>query len=711
MVIVRPLIHLLLIPTLLLSSGVRAGTMVPNDETWIEVDTGHFRLTSNAEEEITRRVARNLEELRAVLVETTGLGLTAPVPIHIIVFRDGESFTPYKTRYQGIPAPIGGFYLRSPDAAYIVINAGMRIDATSLMFHEYVHAVLADHLPGIPLWLGEGLACFFESFTADGDTATIGLPVDRFWDRYQGSGLIPMGEFLDVDRHSPHYRETARSGLFYFQSWALAHYLVLGIDDHRLELDRFFRLLDTRSPTEDGYRRALETDAIVLEVDLEEYLRQPSLPHQTVSVSMAADPATTARTVAQPEVLSLLGSLLAAQNPPRSGDAADHFEAALGLDPECARAHAGMALLAETDDRLAEAREGLMMAMTLAPNDGWIHYRWGAFLFHRTTSRAEAIAALERSLELDPGFGPTWAVLATAYAERREPGTDVMRVARHAFRLFPSDPDVIRSLLILSLADDLRDEASGLIETAFVGNPDGRSDAVALVIRNDLRRTNDAILATDLDTAAQRFALAQAEFCQISHEPGLALEIDLVQSRLAVAKASAGVDEAQRLYNAGWTQPALGLLEEVLAAETHQDVADEASLLRWKILNPGKTPPQKPTGPIYPLTSRGEIESLNRYLAEGDFDAALAFLIDLDSRVSATDRSWIDAKIDEIQRAITHNRFAESYNRAVDAINDGHPERAEAIIVDLLGLLPEGRDADVAKALLVRIRRPASRSP
>ena len=59
---------------------------------WIEVRTDHFRFFSNAGKGATRRVAVDLEELRAVLADLTDYELQSPIPTRIYVFRHDRSF-------------------------------------------------------------------------------------------------------------------------------------------------------------------------------------------------------------------------------------------------------------------------------------------------------------------------------------------------------------------------------------------------------------------------------------------------------------------------------------------------------------------------------------------------------------------------------------------------------------------------------------------
>ena len=82
--------------------------------------------------------------------------------------------------------------------------------------------------------------------------------------------------------------------------------------------------------------------------------------------------------------------------------------------------------------------------------------------------------------------------------------------------------------------------------------------------------------------------------------------------------------------------------------------------------------------------AKKENVSINQLIATDRLDEAVALLQDLNRRVGGQDRDWIDVKIEEIQRAIAQNRFAASYNRAVNQFNGGAYAAAIETLEDLL---------------------------
>jgi tetratricopeptide (TPR) repeat protein len=691
---------LVLVISFLLVSGASAEDFSePADaHGWIEIATDHFRVYSNAGTMLTTGLAHRLEEIRAVLMETIGYESFTARPLHIIVFATDASFSPY-----AMSDHTGGFYHRAPDAAYIAVSADPRWDPSRLIIHEYVHAVLADHIPDAPLWFNEGLAEFFESISVDGATARIGLPLKDRLLQLKRASLIPMDVFLAVDRQSPYYTGAEEKDRYYAQSWALVHALLLRSDTGTRGWQRLLGIIEQDPPDERALRTILGLETSTLEAYIGGYLQEDVLAQRVVEIPKIASYVPSVRTVAPAEALTLLGRLMTARNPPEIEAAAENYRRALHLDPRFARGHAGIGALAALDDRLVEAEAAFEHAVALDPDDAWIRYRLGAFLFHRTTSWQRAIEELETSVTLDPIFGPAWAVLAAAYAERRPADTPILETAETAHRLLPTDPEVSRALLTLRLDADLRDEAQDLVEATTAPDSPARRNAIASLITNDLLRARQNLVAGDLEVAAARLTRAEAEIDGASNPGRLVLEIREIERLILRAGFARSIEDAERLHRGGDSQAALDLLDEVLASEPDGQITNSAQAMQWRILNPGKPLPARFLGPLTTLTSKGEMDTLNRHIAAGEYNAALAVLQELDGRVSAADRSWIDVKIEEIRFALAHNRFAGDYNRAVDAFNSGDRRLAETILVGLVGDLPPGPEADRAWAFLGRI--------
>ncbi|MFP5284392.1 MAG: hypothetical protein ACLGI9_01495, partial [Thermoanaerobaculia bacterium] len=153
------------------------------------------------------------------------------------MFKDGRTLAPYRLVFEGRPVDVGGYFLSRPEANYVAVNADPRGDARSIVYHEYLHSVLRNNYPGLPLWLHEGLAQLYSTFVE----GRIGRPIEDHARFVQSNPLLPVSELFALDVHSKDYHEGARRKVFYAQTWALAHYLLVGSPSRRDLTLRYLR--------------------------------------------------------------------------------------------------------------------------------------------------------------------------------------------------------------------------------------------------------------------------------------------------------------------------------------------------------------------------------------------------------------------------------------------------------------------------------------
>src|ERR1700681_3995560 len=74
---------------------------------WLSIHSKNFLLVGNASESDIRRVGRTLEEFRsAVAVVFPKMEQASSAPTTILVFKNDESFKPFKPLYKGQPAEV-----------------------------------------------------------------------------------------------------------------------------------------------------------------------------------------------------------------------------------------------------------------------------------------------------------------------------------------------------------------------------------------------------------------------------------------------------------------------------------------------------------------------------------------------------------------------------------------------------------------------------
>src|SRR2546423_1163742 len=91
---------------------------------WVSIHTKNFLLAGNAEESDIRRAGRTLEEFRAaVAMVFPKMDQTSSVSTTILVFKNDESFKPYKPLYKGQPSNALAFFQPGEDVNYIALPA------------------------------------------------------------------------------------------------------------------------------------------------------------------------------------------------------------------------------------------------------------------------------------------------------------------------------------------------------------------------------------------------------------------------------------------------------------------------------------------------------------------------------------------------------------------------------------------------------------
>src|SRR5262249_46048547 len=199
------------------------------------------------------------------------LQFTSPTPTYVFAFRDQESFAPF-ARATG-SENVAGFFNSAGEANYIALNMGAGRAPESIVYHEDVHYLFEENDPLVRRWLNEGLAEYYSTFTVDNGVPSVGKPIESHIRWLRTHRLIPLAELFATTHASRDYHEGDRQGVFYAESWALVHYVLLG-SSHKAEMVDFLSRLGRGEPTDTAFRSALGGDYGAVEEELWRYVRQ-----------------------------------------------------------------------------------------------------------------------------------------------------------------------------------------------------------------------------------------------------------------------------------------------------------------------------------------------------------------------------------------------------------------------------------------------------
>ncbi len=525
---------------------------------WIEVKTANFTLFSNSSRSNTREIANHLEQLRAVLGQLTSWNLNAPIPTHVYVFSNDERFEPYKPLYDGKPAELSGYFLARVDGNFIAIDGSSFHDPAKRIYHEYVHYLVNNNIPGVPLWLNEGLAECYSSFEISGKQAEIGRGIARHVDWLRQSPLIPLPELLAIDVGSPEYNEEARRGVFYAESWALVHYLLIGNREREGQLSRYLELVRASRHGKQAFREAFEADYETLEKELRDYVRGPTMPVLRIGVEELDDPMLEVRAMAYPEALVHLGNLLAGHED-RHEAAAEHFRAALKRQPADPLALAGLAGLAQCQGRHDEALALYRRAFKAGGDDFLLHFRYAECLLDDDDpgARVEAVSALRRSVALQARFTPAWSLLSAVRAELL--ALDLRKVEelldreRHedALRLLEELRDQAGPDDLARLEEEIRRLRQAIGHNRFA---DRYNEAVSLVNSGDLVSAKALLGELAAASEGSRAEQARALLEQIRRQEELEVSLKRVDRLLAQRRMEEAIEVLRQLDAAPGSQ-------------------------------------------------------------------------------------------------------------------------------------------------------------
>lgn len=280
---------------------------------------------------------------------------------------------PFKPLYQGKPLNISGYFQPGREVNYITLTLNYSAENPfEIIYHEYVHQLKHNENDNVPIWLGEGMAELYSTFTTPGNSreVTLGKPKSGHVDLLRKNKFLPLGQLFQASHDSREYNEKDKQSIFYAESWALVHYLVLGNQGKRQpQLAKFLIGLVKGKPEAEAFRDAFLCDYAAMEKELRQYIGRDLYP---VRVYTLRDPLektelAPARPLGEVEVAYNLGDLLLHGNRPE--EAQNYLKQALSLDPLFAPAHASLGKYYAEQKNWEKAREQLEEAISQDSKD------------------------------------------------------------------------------------------------------------------------------------------------------------------------------------------------------------------------------------------------------------------------------------------------------------------------------------------------------
>ena len=459
--------------------AVSQHTVVAKDS-WISVRTKNFLLVGNAGEKDIRKVGLKLEQFREVFTLLfPKIRFNTPVPTTVVVFKSDDSYAPFK------PNPnVAGYFQPGPDVNYITLTTEVRgrQDPFSVIFHEYTHLLVENTFENIPLWFNEGLAEYYSTFSiTDDQKIALGTAIGNHVLLLRESKMLPLRTLFEVDHKSPHYNEKNKQGIFYAESWALMHYLIIGKPGMTEHLGKFMELLGAKTPLEQAFQQAFGVPFEVMEKELREYVKKDryNVLNGHFQKKLELDTNAEATPLTEAEAQAYLGDLLVHS---RRKDAYTYLEKALKLDPNLGMAHASLGMALFYEGKVAEAHASLERAVAANSQNYLAHYYY-AFTLSRTSAGEgpvtgyppETVAKIrehvKKAIALRPDYPESYKLLAFVSAVTGEGVDDAIASMKRVLNTVRGRQDFVIMLAQLYLRKEDLKTARGLLEQVVQTNP------------------------------------------------------------------------------------------------------------------------------------------------------------------------------------------------------------------------------------------------
>ena len=440
---------------------------------WVEVRSPNFIVVSNSGEKEARKTAVHFEQIRAVFRRSLAVAGQHPSPLITILAAKDEgtmkSLLPeYWAKNHAHPA---GIFVDRDNMYFAAVQ--LNTEGTNpyhTIFHEYYHSLTLPYYPNLPLWVAEGLADFWGNTDVNGADVQMGRPDENLVLELRQSSLIPLDVLFKVDHSSPYYNEQEKTSMFYAESWALTHYLMIGDKaSHRPMLAAYLDAVSQGATPEQAAAKGFG-DLKHLQSALEAYVRSnsfyilkgsapPEIPQSDLKV----------RELSEAEVDVYRGGFQTIRG--NGKDAIPILEQAVKTDPKLALGYQYLAYAEFANGKRQEALADFSRAIELDPNNAVTRYM-RARLYAMSGGDQEKIKAdLRAAIAADPNFASAYGILAVYMAGNRENLPEALTLAKKATSLEPGNStyqfDMAQVLLAMNRIADARTVATAARKNAI----------------------------------------------------------------------------------------------------------------------------------------------------------------------------------------------------------------------------------------------------
>lgn len=472
---------------------------------WLRAETEHFIIVGDTNRGAISDYARKVERFHAMLAMFLPPVLDDVVAPKLQIYL-ARGRTDMREIWPGIGTSVAGFYSRSDDRIFAVVDAS-NPDSDNTLFHEYGHHYMFQyHNSAYPGWFVEGFAEYFAPSEMGASRIRYGLyRPGRIYSLNQTNSWVPMEDVLQSRLRGSSAR---RGAAYYAQAWLLTHYM-LGAPERHAQLTNYLAAVARGEEPINALAAHIGRTPAELERDLRAYLSR-GITYYTLNQALPrAEVVVTALPRSTRDVVWL--DLRAARTLGEDGPALQaRAQAAANRHPGDRLPAVTLAKMQRGNDDLQGARQTLEPVLEAWPDDAEAQWLMGAVLVEQAEAsqddvsemqlRRQALSHLSAAYEADPlDYRIYLAMLRNRRGAPGFPSDNDVTIAESAWRLAPQlGSTAFQAAQLLMRRERYLDAAGVLMPLA--NNPHG-GDSLAPV-RALLAEAREKAGLTPLSTEA-----------------------------------------------------------------------------------------------------------------------------------------------------------------------------------------------------------------
>jgi tetratricopeptide (TPR) repeat protein len=288
------------------------------------------------------------------------------------------------------------------------------------------------------------------------------------------NAFVPLDVLFAVQQGSSYYNEKTKQGIFYAESWATVHYLMLGNDGmRRPQLSKYLSLLSAGKSMDDSFREAFQMDYGALEREVRDYIRGrfawPAIQLK-LRDKLEFDREMQVAKLSDAQAQYYLGDLLLHSD--RLDEAEAQLQKAIALDSKFAASYASMGLLRVRQKRYEDALGFLSQAVEADSQNHMAHFYYAHMLHevesgqgieNRDTRLALMRTHLKKSIELAPRFVESYSLLGYVALVLREELAETEAMLKNAIAYAPGRHELRLTLAQVMVLNDEEVAARSLL--------------------------------------------------------------------------------------------------------------------------------------------------------------------------------------------------------------------------------------------------------